>query len=1106
MILCIFAIMKRIFFFLFCIICFQSVDAQLLINEYSASNYDSDQDNYGEYEDWIEIYNPTPTAIDINGWYLSDKINNPMKWQIPGSLIVPGLGEVLIFCSGRDELSAGFAHTNFKLTQTKGNEVLILSDASGVIQDSVRIVPNQKGHSTGRTVGGSLTWGVFNQATPGNPNINAFLSYAPTPVFSLPSGYYSGSAQVIITSPNPNVTIYYTIDGSTPDNTSIQYTTPITLNQTTVLKAIAYSSNPNILPSFIEYNTYFVDDTHTIPILSISGDDVLDLLDGGWGSSSLEPQGTIEWFDKNGFLLDKGTGEFNKHGNDSWAYDQRGFDYIMRDQFGYNYALKDKLFMTKDRDKFQRVIVKAAANDNYPFSYGSSGAHIRDAYINHLSQLADLRLDERSTSSCIVYLDGVYWGVYEMREKTDDHDFTDYYYDQDRNNIQYLKTWGATWTEYGAPNAQPDWNNFVNFVDNNPMNVPANYSIAKSQYNTGSLIDYFLLNSYVVCGDWLNYNTGWWRGMDPNGDKKKWRYTLWDMDNTFGHGTNYTGVPTMSVNADPCDPSSLNDPGGQGHIPIWNEMITNDDFFNDYLNRWQDLASTGLSCDYMINVLDSMIAVIDPEMPRQIATWGGTYAEWQSNVQDMRDFILARCSIMNNGFIPCYPSLSGPFNVTVEIIGVGEVEMSDDNIVNETNTPQVYSRFGGVSLPFNVKSGTFQNWEIIPSGVYVYDPLVDTLEFEIQGDVTVIANFIPPTPTRDIVYQVEPAGTTTSIDVNGININVFPTAINYTIGDTVSLVPQIDPLWGFDYWETDSVIMMPNNNNPIDSFYVNYHDTIVLHIYELPTIEAFISGNDSVCDNDEDFAEVKVSFSGDPPFTFVYKHNGIIQNAITTTINPYIIQTKLDGVYELVSFSDAVEVGGISGQAWVTLLLAPEAAFHLTDSDTLNILDATTEFIDDSYGNIVSWEWNFNDNSPYDYTEKPIHTFPKTSSVYTVSLVVTDENSCKDTTFRNIIVQDKYWIYIPNSFTPDFDQNNDKFCISYNGIREETFSFTVYDRFSNIVYSSSNIYELDCNNGWDGNYQETGNPLPMGTYIYEISYKDFEGWKHQDFGNIFIIR
>jgi hypothetical protein len=227
----------------------------------------------------------------------------------------------------------------------------------------------------------------------------------------------------------------------------------------------------------------------------------------------------------------------------------------------------------------------------------------------------------------------------------DDHDFTDYYYDQDKNNLQYLKTWGATWTEYGAPNAQPDWDNFVNFVTNNSMAVPANYNIAKAEYNTGSLIDYFLLNSYVVCGDWLNWNTAWWRGMDPSGDKKKWRYTLWDMDNTFDHGTNYTGGPTMSVNADPCDPSSLNDPGGQGHVPIWNEFLTNDVFFTDYVNRWQDLATGDLSCQNMVDLLDSMIAVIDPEMPGQIAKWGGNYATWQSNVQDMRNFRLPSCII-----------------------------------------------------------------------------------------------------------------------------------------------------------------------------------------------------------------------------------------------------------------------------------------------------------------------------------------------------------------------------------------------------------------------------------------------------------------------------
>ena len=167
------------------------------------------------------------------------------------------------------------------------------------------------------------------------------------------------------------------------------------------------------------------------------------------------------------------------------------------------------------------------------------------------------------------------------------------------------------------------------------MTVQANYDYVKGIYNTGSIIDYFLLNSYVVASDWLNWNTAWWRGLDPNGDKKKWRYALWDMDATFDHYINYTGVPSTSPTADPCDPSSLNDPGGQGHVPIWNALLTNDDFFDDYINRWQDLANGPLSCSNMVGLLDSMIAIINPEMPRQINRWGGgTYNDWLGNVQD----------------------------------------------------------------------------------------------------------------------------------------------------------------------------------------------------------------------------------------------------------------------------------------------------------------------------------------------------------------------------------------------------------------------------------------------------------------------------------------
>ena len=100
-------------------------------------------------------------------------------------------------------------------------------------------------------------------------------------------------------------------------------------------------------------------------------------------------------------------------------------------------SLNYKLFTRTTRDHFQRIIIKAAANDNYPFE---SGAHIRDAYCHTLSQDAHLHLDERSYEACEMYVNGQYWGVYEIREKVDDKDFTSYNYSQDEPNIQMLKT------------------------------------------------------------------------------------------------------------------------------------------------------------------------------------------------------------------------------------------------------------------------------------------------------------------------------------------------------------------------------------------------------------------------------------------------------------------------------------------------------------------------------------------------------------------------------------------------------------------------------------------------------------------------------------------
>ena len=81
-------------------------------------------------------------------------------------------------------------------------------------------------------------------------------------------------------------------------------------------------------------------------------------------------------------------------------------------------------------------------------------------------------------------------------------------------------------------------------------------------------------------------------------------------------------------------------------------------------------------------------------------------------------------------------------------------------------------------------------------------------------------------------------------------------------------------------------------------------------------------------------------------------------------------------------------------------------------------------------------------------------------------------------------------MYIPNSFSPDYDGVNDLFCIYYNGVRAETFLFNIYDRFSSLVYSTDNINDLECllnTNGWNGKHQKDGTPLPTGTCLLYTS-------------------
>ena len=723
---------------------FSNSFSQVIINEYSCSNITGPTDAFFSNEDWVELFNTSATPVDLTGYFLSDKSTNLDKWPVPSGT-VPANGYMMVFCSGRNTVSGNELHPDFRLTQTN-NEWIILSDGSLAVQDSIKIVHLTKNnHSVGRETNGAAVWKLFLTPTPNAANTGAVNFYTTTPTFSVAPGFYPGAQNVTITCPDAGSTIRYTLDGSIPTTTSTLYAGPINIPTTKVLRAKSFSANER---SFTRTATYFINVDHTIPVLSIAGfgaSSVQSLLNG---NSGIAPQGSFEMFESDNSFVDAGEGEFNKHGNDSWAYDQRGFDFIMKDQFGYNDAIEHQIFPGKSRTSFQRLIIKAAASDNYPFENG--GTHIRDAFVHTLSQKAELKMDERTWKPCIVYLNGVYWGVYEIREKVDDSDFTEYYDNQDKFNIQYLKTWGATWEDYGAPNALNDWNSLKTYVQANNMGNATNFAFVDSQLNWESLVDYFCINSFSVCQDWLNWNTAWWRGMDPAGEHKKWRYTLWDMDAVFGHYINYTGIPDVSANADPCNVEALPDPGGQGHTEILQKLINENPIVEQYyITRYADLLNTHFSCTYLNYLLDSMIAQIAPEMPGQIARWGGTMGEWQANVQDLRDFIDLRCVALNQGMNDCY-NLTGPFPVTFDVSPVlsGEIKV---NSIWAPNYPWSASYFGGIATNLIARPLTgyaFDHWEYTV-GPTTLPITIDSNSMNILQPENVVAFFIIDNPDLD---------------------------------------------------------------------------------------------------------------------------------------------------------------------------------------------------------------------------------------------------------------------------------------------------------------------------------------------------------------------
>jgi len=235
----------------------------LRINEFMAANSTGSgiTDEYGDADDWIEIYNATDSPVDIGGMYVEDEQD---KWQIPtgysGQTTIGAYGYLLLWADDEEE-TEGPLHVAFEL-DADGDEITLYNTDGTTVIDSVVFGDQVTNVSYGRYPDGDNTWYYFTNPTEGTSNDQAGLAdQVEDTKFSPDRGFYTSAQSVTITTATSDATIYYTTDdewpideNGNPTSAAHEYTAPISITTTTSLRAAAVK--PGNLPTNTDTHTY----------------------------------------------------------------------------------------------------------------------------------------------------------------------------------------------------------------------------------------------------------------------------------------------------------------------------------------------------------------------------------------------------------------------------------------------------------------------------------------------------------------------------------------------------------------------------------------------------------------------------------------------------------------------------------------------------------------------------------------------------------------------------------------------------------------------------------------------------------------------------------
>lgn len=187
------------------------------------------------------------------------------------------------------------------------------------------------------------------------------------------------------------------------------------------------------------------------------------------------------------------------------------------------------------------------------------------------------------------------------------------------------------------------------------------------------------------------------------------------------------------------------------------------------------------------------------------------------------------------------------------------------------------------------------------------------------------------------------------------------------------------------------------------------------------------------------------------------------------------------------------------GTATVLNVNDVEADFFATPAQA-SYLDPVFTFRNMS-SNAVSYLWSFGDGN-FSNLSDPVHPYPPTPGIYTVTLIASSQRGCTDTIALNVKIVYDLNFYVPSAFTPNGDLVNEEFKVYSDGINYNDFEMLIYDRWGNQVFATTNPYET-----WNGAYFNKGEMLADGIYVYHVRFKQlYDDIEHTYIGRVALLK